>query len=50
VTLHTLLYHAPLVGASTDIGYQFSEGTSLEIFEGCNLKLGDIHKRYGILS
>jgi DNA repair exonuclease SbcCD nuclease subunit len=40
------LYHAPLVGASTDIGYQFSEGTSLEIFEGCNLVLlGDIHKR-----
>ena len=40
------LYHAPLVGASTDIGYEFSEGTSLEIFEGCDMVLlGDIHKR-----
>ena len=40
------LYHAPLVGASTDIGYHFDEGTSLEIFEGCDMVLlGDIHKR-----
>ena len=40
------LYHAPLVGASTDIGYEFNEGTSLEIFEGCDMVLlGDIHKR-----
>tara|TARA_R110000796_G_scaffold19237_3_gene57784 strand:+ start:337 stop:1149 length:813 start_codon:yes stop_codon:yes gene_type:complete len=40
------LYHAPLVGASTDIGYEFSEGTSLEHFEGCDMVLlGDIHKR-----
>lgn len=40
------LYHAPLVGATTDIGYEFSEGTSLEHFEGCDMVLlGDIHKR-----
>lgn len=40
------LYHAPLVGASTDIGYEFNEGTSLEIFDGCDMVLlGDIHKR-----
>lgn len=40
------LYHAPLVGASTDIGYEFEEGTSLEIFDGCDMVLlGDIHKR-----
>lgn len=43
---HIGLYHAPLVGASTDIGYHFDEGTSLEIFEGCDMVLlGDIHKR-----
>lgn len=40
------LYHAPLVGASTDIGYEFTEGTTLEHFEGCDMVLlGDIHKR-----
>tara|TARA_R110000851_G_scaffold42152_2_gene105018 strand:- start:854 stop:1540 length:687 start_codon:yes stop_codon:yes gene_type:complete len=40
------LYHAPLVGASTDIGYKFEEGTSLDIFNGCDMTLlGDIHKR-----
>ena len=40
------LYHAPLVGATTDIGYEFSEGTTLEHFEGCDMVLlGDIHKR-----
>jgi DNA repair exonuclease SbcCD nuclease subunit len=43
---HIGLYHAPLVGASTDIGYEFSEGTTLEHFEGCDMVLlGDIHKR-----
>lgn len=41
------LYHAPLVGATTDIGYEFDEHhTSLEHFEGCDMVLlGDIHKR-----
>lgn len=40
------LYHAPLVGATTDIGYEFTEGTTLEHFDGCDMVLlGDIHKR-----
>jgi DNA repair exonuclease SbcCD nuclease subunit len=40
------LYHAPVVGASTDIGYEFDHGTTLEHFEGCDIvMLGDIHKR-----
>jgi len=41
------LYHAPLIGATTDIGYEFDEHhTSLEHFEGCDIVLlGDIHKR-----
>jgi DNA repair exonuclease SbcCD nuclease subunit len=40
------LYHAPLAGATTDIGYEFKEGTALEHFEGCDMVLlGDIHKR-----
>lgn len=41
------LYHAPLVGATTDIGYEFDEHhTALEHFEGCDMVLlGDIHKR-----
>lgn len=40
------LYHAPLVGASTDVGYEFDHGTPLEHFEGCDMvMLGDIHKR-----
>lgn len=40
------LYHAPLVGARTDIGYEFEHGTALEHFEGCDIvMLGDIHKR-----
>ena len=40
------LYHAPIIGATTDIGYEFTESTSLEHFEGCDMvMLGDIHKR-----
>lgn len=40
------LYHAPLVGASTDIGYKFDHGTTLDTFNGCDMvMLGDIHKR-----
>jgi len=40
------LYHAPLVGASTDLGYEFDHGTTFEHFEGCDMVLiGDIHKR-----
>lgn len=40
------LYHAPLVGASTDTGYEFDHGTSIDTFDGCDMvMLGDIHKR-----
>jgi DNA repair exonuclease SbcCD nuclease subunit len=40
------LYHAPLAGATTDIGYKFDEAQSLEHFDGCDMVLlGDIHKR-----
>ena len=41
------LYHAPIAGATTDIGYEFDESfTPLTHFEGCNMVLcGDIHKR-----
>lgn len=40
------LYHAPIIGATTDIGYEFDEATSLAHFDGCDMVLlGDIHKR-----
>ena len=40
------LYHAPIVGASTDIGYEFDKGITLSHFDGCDMvMLGDIHKR-----
>jgi len=40
------LFHAPLVNAKTDIGYEIDHGAGLDIFEGCDIAmLGDIHKR-----
>lgn len=40
------LYHAPVMGATTDIGYEFDASTSLEHFDGCDaVMMGDIHKR-----
>jgi DNA repair exonuclease SbcCD nuclease subunit len=40
------LYHAPIINAKTDIGYEIDHGSELEIFEGCDMvMLGDIHKR-----
>jgi DNA repair exonuclease SbcCD nuclease subunit len=40
------LFHAPLINAKTDIGYQIDHGAELDIFEGCDMvMLGDIHKR-----
>lgn len=40
------LYHAPIINAKTDIGYEIDHGNELEIFEGCDIgMLGDIHKR-----
>ncbi len=40
------LYHAPIINAKTDIGYEIDHGGELNMFEGCDLvMLGDIHKR-----
>lgn len=40
------LYHAPIMGSSTDIGYEFDEAEALSHFDGCDMvMLGDIHKR-----
>lgn len=38
------LFHGPVLGAKTDIGYEFEHATGLECFEGCNMVLlGDVH-------
>lgn len=43
---HIGLFHAPIIGAKTDIGYEFEIGENLSHFEGCDfVLLGDIHKR-----
>lgn len=40
------LFHGPVVGLSTDIGYKFEDGFDTSRFTGCDLVLcGDIHKR-----
>lgn len=40
------LFHAPVINAKTDIGYDIDHGAGLDIFEGCDMvMLGDIHKR-----
>ncbi len=40
------LFHAPIINAKTDIGYEIDHGAELAIFEGCDVvMLGDIHKR-----
>ena len=40
------LFHGPIVGLSTDIGYTFEDGFEVSKFSGCDLVLcGDIHKR-----
>lgn len=44
--LYVGLFHAPLINAKTDIGYEIDHGAELDIFEGCDVvMLGDIHKR-----
>jgi DNA repair exonuclease SbcCD nuclease subunit len=43
------LFHGPLVGSTTDIGYEIEHGYGLEIFDGCDIVIcGDIHKRQKI--
>jgi DNA repair exonuclease SbcCD nuclease subunit len=40
------LFHAPIIGAKTDLGYTFDTGTRVDFFSGCDfVLLGDIHKR-----
>jgi DNA repair exonuclease SbcCD nuclease subunit len=40
------LFHAPLVNAKTDVGYEIDHGSDLDVFDGCDIvMLGDIHKR-----
>lgn len=40
------LFHGPVLGAKTDLGYKFEHGVNLAYFEGCDIVLlGDIHKR-----
>jgi|TARA_R110001606_G_scaffold386720_3_gene550924 DNA repair exonuclease SbcCD nuclease subunit len=40
------LFHGPIIGLKTDIGFEFEDGYDAEIFDGCDLVLaGDIHKR-----
>ena len=43
---HIGLFHGPVQGLSTDVGYEFNEGYDPFKFKGCDLVLcGDIHKR-----
>lgn len=40
------LYHAPVTGAITSIGFEFEDSTDLSQFDGCDAVLmGDIHHR-----
>lgn len=40
------LFHGPIVGLKTDVGYEFDSGFDKNGFDGCDLVLcGDIHKR-----
>lgn len=40
------LFHGPIQGLTTDIGYTFETGFEIDKFSGCDLVLcGDIHKR-----
>lgn len=40
------LFHGPIQGLYTDIGYKFDEGFDVSKFKGCDIVLcGDIHKR-----
>lgn len=40
------LFHGPIIGLTTDVGYKFENGFDKDKFAGCDLVLcGDIHKR-----
>ena len=39
------LYHDPLIGLKTNVGFEFEDGKDISIFEGCDMVMcGDIHK------
>jgi hypothetical protein len=43
------LFHGPIIGLYTDIGYKFETGYEVDKFDGCDLVLcGDIHRRQTI--
>tara|TARA_R110001583_G_scaffold79358_1_gene214338 strand:- start:16623 stop:17405 length:783 start_codon:yes stop_codon:yes gene_type:complete len=45
-THHIGLFHGPIQGTSTDMGFAFEDGYSVDEFDGCDIVLaGDIHKR-----
>jgi len=40
------LFHGPIIGLKTDVGYEFDSGFDKKGFEGCEIVLcGDIHRR-----
>lgn len=40
------LYHDPLIGLKTNIGFEFEDGHDISIFDGCDMVCcGDVHKR-----
>jgi DNA repair exonuclease SbcCD nuclease subunit len=40
------LFHGPVQGLTTDVGYKFDDGFDVDKFSGCDIVLcGDIHKR-----
>lgn len=40
------IYHDPLIGLKTDIGFEFEDGQDISIFDGCDCVMcGDVHKR-----
>lgn len=40
------LFHGPITGLKTDIGYEFEDAFSVDRFDGCDVVFaGDIHKR-----
>jgi DNA repair exonuclease SbcCD nuclease subunit len=44
------LFHAPVDGAITSVGFEFEDSTELEQFSGCNaVMMGDIHHRQNFL-
>ena len=44
------LFHAPVTGAITSVGFEFEDSTELEQFEGCDaVMMGDIHHRQNFI-